>query len=105
MPLRVGVVYGTRPEAIKVAPSALALDADDGFELVLISTGQHREVVHDVGELVGTDPELITSEVTRLLGDPVAYEAMRRPGITCYGDGKAAQRCLDVLREIRKETA
>jgi UDP-N-acetylglucosamine 2-epimerase (non-hydrolysing) len=54
--------------------------------------------------LVGTDPELISYEVNRLLGDPIAYEAMRQPGIACYGDGKAAQRCLDVLRDILKGT-
>ncbi|MEE1831712.1 non-hydrolyzing UDP-N-acetylglucosamine 2-epimerase [Streptomyces sp. SP17KL33] len=54
--------------------------------------------------LVGTDPELIEYEVNRLLSDPIAYEAMRRPGITCYGDGKAAQRCLEVLRDIQKGT-
>lgn len=43
--LRVGVVLGTRPEAIKQAPIALALAGHPGFEPVVISTGQHREMV------------------------------------------------------------
>ncbi|MFI5527193.1 non-hydrolyzing UDP-N-acetylglucosamine 2-epimerase [Kitasatospora sp. NPDC051853] len=74
--------------------------------LVLRSTTERPEgVAAGCALLVGTDPGAIVREVTRLLGDPVAYEAMRRPGITLYGDGKAAQRCLDVLRELPRGTA
>mgnify|MGYP002625349873 CR=1 FL=1 len=43
---RVVCVVGTRPEAIKVAPVVLELRRyADQFETVLVSTGQHREML------------------------------------------------------------
>jgi UDP-N-acetylglucosamine 2-epimerase (non-hydrolysing) len=43
---RVLLVFGTRPEAIKMAPVAMALQARrDEFETWLCSTGQHREML------------------------------------------------------------
>lgn len=39
---KIMTVSGTRPEAIKVAPVIKALDQDDRFESVLVSTGQHK---------------------------------------------------------------
>lgn len=44
-PVRVMVVFGTRPEAIKMAPIVKALQADPSFKCVVCSTGQHREMV------------------------------------------------------------
>ena len=41
-------VYGTRPEAIKVAPVVSALQADDRFHSVVVSTGQHREMLQQL---------------------------------------------------------
>ncbi len=50
------VVFGTRPEAIKLAPVILALrDAD--VPHVVITTGQHREMVDEVLQLFGIHPE------------------------------------------------
>lgn len=46
--------------------------------------------------LVGTDTDLIVSEATRLLDDPDAYSEMARAH-NPYGDGKAADRIVDVL--------
>jgi UDP-N-acetylglucosamine 2-epimerase (non-hydrolysing) len=42
--MRVAVVFGTRPEAIKLAPVAMALD-DVGIHTDLIATGQHHDDV------------------------------------------------------------
>lgn len=39
------VVIGTRPEAIKLAPVVRALRAHGAFEPVVISTGQHRQML------------------------------------------------------------
>ena len=39
---KIMTVYGTRPEAIKVAPVIKALEADDRFESIAVSTGQHK---------------------------------------------------------------
>ena len=39
-------VFGTRPEAIKMAPVVQAIDAAEGLEAVVCVTGQHREMLH-----------------------------------------------------------
>lgn len=50
-------VYGTRPEAIKVAPVVRALQQDDRFESVVVSTGQHREMLEQVNKRFGITPD------------------------------------------------
>ncbi|MDO5634351.1 MAG: UDP-N-acetylglucosamine 2-epimerase (non-hydrolyzing) [Micrococcus sp.] len=54
---RIMPVYGTRPEAIKVAPIIRALQEDDRFECVVTVTGQHREMLDQVNELFGIEPD------------------------------------------------
>lgn len=54
---KIMVIYGTRPEAIKVAPVILALDASDRLECVPVVTGQHREVLDQVNHLFGLTPQ------------------------------------------------
>src|SRR5688572_32877077 len=44
---------GTRPEAIKLAPVITALSASGGFEPVVVSTGQHRELLDQVVQAFG----------------------------------------------------
>ncbi|MCH7959692.1 MAG: UDP-N-acetylglucosamine 2-epimerase (non-hydrolyzing) [Candidatus Hydrogenedentes bacterium] len=48
---RILVCIGTRPEAIKMAPVIRALLADDRFDPIVVSTGQHREMVAQVVSL------------------------------------------------------
>jgi len=50
-------VYGTRPEAIKMAPIIKALAASDVLEPVVTVTGQHREMLDQVNELFGIAPD------------------------------------------------
>lgn len=50
-------VFGTRPEAIKMAPLALALEKDDRFESRLCVTGQHRQMLDQVLELFELSPD------------------------------------------------
>lgn len=45
---KIAVFFGTRPEAIKMAPLVSALAQDDRFNLLSISTGQHREMLDQV---------------------------------------------------------
>jgi UDP-N-acetylglucosamine 2-epimerase (non-hydrolysing) len=52
-PQNILLVFGTRPEAIKLAPVALALAADPRFRVSICSTGQHRDMVKPVCELFG----------------------------------------------------
>jgi UDP-N-acetylglucosamine 2-epimerase (non-hydrolysing) len=59
--LRLAVVIGTRPEAIKLAPVILAAQArPEAFEVQVIRTGQHRELVARVMDEFGlaTDVDL-----------------------------------------------
>lgn len=44
-------VFGTRPEAIKMAPLVRALEADKRFESKVCVTGQHREMLDQVLDL------------------------------------------------------
>lgn len=53
---KVMTVYGTRPEAIKVAPVIKALEADGRFVSVAVSTGQHREMLDQVNSMFGIKP-------------------------------------------------
>ena len=50
---RILSVFGTRPEAIKMAPLVHALAADDRFDSKVCVTAQHREMLDQVLELFG----------------------------------------------------
>jgi UDP-N-acetylglucosamine 2-epimerase (non-hydrolysing) len=47
----IAVFIGTRPEAIKMAPVVRALRLAPGLEPIVISTGQHREMLDQVAHL------------------------------------------------------
>ncbi|WP_151884236.1 non-hydrolyzing UDP-N-acetylglucosamine 2-epimerase, partial [Pseudomonas putida] len=49
--------FGTRPEAIKMAPLALQLAEDARFESRVCVTGQHRQMLGQVLELFGIQPD------------------------------------------------
>lgn len=55
--LRALFVFGTRPEAIKLAPLYLVLAEDPRFEVRLCVTGQHREMLDQVLALFGMIPD------------------------------------------------
>jgi UDP-N-acetylglucosamine 2-epimerase (non-hydrolysing) len=73
--------------------------------LVLRQETERPEAV-DLGvvKLVGADQTTIIEQAQRLLDDPQAYKSMAR-GISPYGDGKAAGRIVDVLRQYFQECA
>jgi len=48
MKFKLMLVFGTRPEAIKMAPLALHLKQDSLFETLVCVTGQHREMLDQV---------------------------------------------------------
>jgi UDP-N-acetylglucosamine 2-epimerase (non-hydrolysing) len=48
MTLKVMTVFGTRPEAIKMAPVALALAADSAIDATICVTAQHRQMLDQV---------------------------------------------------------
>jgi UDP-N-acetylglucosamine 2-epimerase (non-hydrolysing) len=51
-PIRAMIVLGTRPEAIKLAPVARAMAGDPRFQPVVVSTGQHREMLEQMLHLL-----------------------------------------------------
>lgn len=56
MRIKVLSVFGTRPEAIKMAPLVLALQADARFDAQVCVTGQHREMLDQVLNLFSIRP-------------------------------------------------
>ncbi|XLY90008.1 non-hydrolyzing UDP-N-acetylglucosamine 2-epimerase [Ectopseudomonas mendocina] len=57
MSLKVLSVFGTRPEAIKMAPLVLALQADPRFDAKVCVTGQHRQMLDQVLSLFELKPD------------------------------------------------
>ncbi|GHI08443.1 UDP-N-acetyl glucosamine 2-epimerase [Streptomyces cellostaticus] len=55
LPVRAMLVLGTRPEAIKLAPVARAMADDPQFEPIVVTTGQHREMLHQMLGLLCVD--------------------------------------------------
>ncbi len=55
--LKVCTVFGTRPEAIKMAPVVLELQKRKDCEHVLIVTGQHRSMLDQMLDLFGLKPD------------------------------------------------
>ena len=50
-------IFGTRPEAIKMAPLVKALEADERFESAVCVTAQHREMLDQVLALFSISPK------------------------------------------------
>ena len=55
--MKVLTVFGTRPEAIKMAPVIHALNAHSGIESQVCVTAQHREMLDQVLDLFAIEPE------------------------------------------------
>jgi len=57
MPHRIAVIYGTRPEVIKMAPVVHALDRTAGLERIVCVTGQHRTLLDQMMEVFGLESQ------------------------------------------------
>lgn len=55
--IRVMTVFGTRPEAIKMAPLVLKLKKDERFEEVTVVSAQHREMLDQVLDIFKIKPD------------------------------------------------
>jgi UDP-N-acetylglucosamine 2-epimerase (non-hydrolysing) len=91
------VIFGTRPEAIKVAPVLAKLEESPHFEPVPVVTGQHREMLQQVLDLFGIEPkhdlglcepgQTLGSITTRALaGLEPLVEAERPDAVLVHGD-------------------
>lgn len=55
--VKVMTVFGTRPEAIKMAPLVLRLKKDDRFEEITVVSAQHREMLDQVLDIFKIKPD------------------------------------------------
>ena len=58
MQKKISVIFGTRPEAIKLCPVVLALKADSAFDCRVCVTGQHKEMLQQVLDVFGVTPDV-----------------------------------------------
>jgi len=54
--MKVALIFGTRPEAIKMAPVYHTLK-DGGIDVKILATGQHKEMLYQVLDLFGITPD------------------------------------------------
>ena len=78
----ISVIFGTRPEAIKMAPIVLALKQQPDLRCHVCVTGQHRQMLDQVLEVFGIvpDADLNLMEPNQTLGrlTPRALEAIEQ---------------------------
>lgn len=95
------LIYGTRPEAIKMAPLVRAMRDDDRFRPIVVVTGQHREMLDQVNDFFGITPDVdldihapgqsLTQVTTRTLtGVGEQIEALSPDVILAQGDTTSA---------------
>lgn len=77
------VVFGTRPEAIKLAPVIKALKAEKTFETIVCSTGQHREMLRQVIDLfdINIDDDLDLMQANQTLFDITANSLLKMDSV------------------------
>ncbi|HVV69039.1 MAG TPA: UDP-N-acetylglucosamine 2-epimerase (non-hydrolyzing) [Gammaproteobacteria bacterium] len=56
--MKIACVFGTRPEIIKFAPIIAALKKQPEFELTLIATDQHRELLQEMLKVFDIHPDI-----------------------------------------------
>jgi UDP-N-acetylglucosamine 2-epimerase (non-hydrolysing) len=94
---RIVVTFGTRPEAIKMFPVVFALRETGRFDVKVVVTAQHRELLDSVLALAGLSPELdldlmqpdqsLDALATRILTRfGAALDALRPDRVLVHGD-------------------
>ncbi len=94
---KVMLVFGTRPEAIKMAPLVKAFEREDEFETIVCVTAQHRQMLDQVLNLFDIKPDFDLDimkpgqnlyEVTTniLLGLQKVFEEVRPDIVLVHGD-------------------
>ena len=57
MPLKVMTIFGTRPEAVKMAPLVKELESRAEIQSICCITAQHRQMLDDVLQLFAIQPD------------------------------------------------
>lgn len=97
MTIKVLLVFGTRPEAIKMAPVAMLLTQDERFDCRICVTGQHREMLDQVLRIFDLEaaydlkimrPKQDLSDVTSaiLLGMRDVFQSFTPDIVLVHGD-------------------
>jgi len=99
--MKILIVFGTRPEAIKMAPLVHAFQADPAFETVVCVTAQHRQMLDQVLNIFEIQPDIdlnlmragqdlfdVTSSV--LLGMREVFKEQRPDAVLVHGDTTTA---------------
>ena len=99
--LNIMTVYGTRPEAIKMAPLIAGLRDHPDLHQVVAVTGQHREMLDQVNHLFGVTPDYdmdlmrsgatlsqLASRMLTATGD--LFTATRPDAVVVQGDTSSA---------------
>lgn len=97
MTKKIMTVFGTRPEAIKMAPVVKALAADPDLEPITVVTGQHREMLQQVLDIFNLTPDFdlkvmekrqsLTSITTKILaGLGPIIESVHPDMVLVHGD-------------------
>ena len=66
------VVFGTRPEAVKLAPVARALTRSETYDCRVVVTGQHRSMLDQVLDLFGINPDVDLNLITPRQTEPAS---------------------------------
>lgn len=101
MTRRIMLVFGTRPEAIKLAPLILGMHATQRLEAIVAVTAQHRTMLDQVLDLFGIEPDedldilqpdqSLTEVTTRALSGVVGLVERHRPdAVVVQGDTTSA---------------
>ncbi len=88
--MKLMIVVGTRPEAIKLAPVILEAQRREGIEPLVVATGQHREMLEQMLEVFGIQPD-------------VDLSIMKHDQNLCHITTAALQGLYDVIDEQRPD--
>lgn len=99
--MKIFIVFGTRPEAIKMAPVVKAFQADPYFQTTVCVTGQHRSMLDQVLSLFDIVPDidldimkaeqtLTDVTVATMTGLKEVFSANRPDAVLVHGDTTSA---------------
>jgi UDP-N-acetylglucosamine 2-epimerase (non-hydrolysing) len=102
--MKILFVFGTRPEAIKLAPVVMRMrDCEDGFEARVCVTAQHRGLLDQVLETFGIEPQhdlnlmtpgqTLTQSASRILAALEPVIASERPDMLVVQGDTATTMC------------
>lgn len=74
---RIMVIFGTRPEAIKMVPVIKVLEKAAEFELIVVVTGQHRQMLDQVLETFDVSSASVGATATTAATAPTAAVAVK----------------------------